>query len=167
MVSPGSFTIDWGRAVLQHRNLPRIEVSYRGQPFPSRAPCLPTMAKTALRRHGGNVPPLPTPKFDGRPQSRPGQSADWPACGRRRKPTPGLDGGRTANYALWVGGTPPTAGLFSRSVKGKTCLKSGQFPGGGVLGAVPLTSGILLSKFRTCCDSDAKGAAVRPLGADC
>lgn len=28
MVSPGSFTIDWGRAVLQHKNLPQFEASF-------------------------------------------------------------------------------------------------------------------------------------------
>jgi len=111
--------------------------------------------------------PLPTYKSGGRPRSRSGQSTDWPARGRRRKPTPGLDGGRTADYPLWAGGTFHFGTILSCCQRWNLPQIGVSFRMGGVLGAVPLTSGILLSKFRTCCDSGIGGAAVCPFGPYC
>ena len=69
-------------------------------------------------------PPLVTKQSAGRLLSRPGQSADWPARGRLRQQSPGLDGGRTEDYPLVT--------------RGNTLYKSGaRSPSGGVLGVSP------------------------------
>ena len=80
--------------------------------FPPGTYRLSTLREAAALGLGLDFPPLPTHKSGGRSRSRPGQSADWPARGRWRKPTPGLDGERTADYTLAPRGEHPTRRAF-------------------------------------------------------
>ena len=71
-----------------------------------------------------------TKKSGERPLSRPGQSADWPARGRLRQQSSGLDWGRAADYSL-EGEKHPRWGLYLTGRRGGgvllLCLSASKF----------------------------------------
>ena len=77
----------------------------------SASPPIPRIRKAAVKRLFVRIPPLVTKQSAGRPLSRSGQSADWPARGRLLRNRPALTGAER-RISLWAqGGT-----RFARAV---------------------------------------------------